>query len=53
VLFQLLYLTTLRLFGWLGLLARSAAVKDVEILWGSVMRCSGLTCALRLLVGRE
>jgi hypothetical protein len=32
VLFQLLYLITLRLFGWLGLLARSAAAKDVEIL---------------------
>jgi hypothetical protein len=29
--FQLLYLITLRLFGWLGLLARSAAAKDVEI----------------------
>jgi putative transposase len=32
VLFQLLYLIILRLFGWLGLLARSAAAKDVEIL---------------------
>jgi hypothetical protein len=32
VLFQLLYLIALRLFGWLGLLARSAAAKDVEIL---------------------
>src|SRR2546421_8804486 len=32
VLFRLLYLITLRLFGWLGLLARSAAAKDVEIL---------------------
>jgi hypothetical protein len=31
-LFQLLYLITLRLFGWLGLLARSTAAKDVEIL---------------------
>jgi transposase InsO family protein len=31
-LFQLLYLITLRLFGWLGLLARSAAAKNVEIL---------------------
>jgi len=32
VLFRLLYLTTIRLFGWLGLLARSAATKNVEIL---------------------
>jgi len=30
--FQLLYLIILRLFGWFGLLARSAATKDVEIL---------------------
>jgi putative transposase len=32
VLFRLLYLITFRLFGWLGLLARSAAAKNVEIL---------------------
>ena len=32
MLFRLLYLTTIRLFGWLGLLARSAAAKNVEIL---------------------
>jgi hypothetical protein len=32
VLFRLLYLTTIRLFGWLGLLARSATAKNVEIL---------------------
>jgi hypothetical protein len=32
VLFRLLYLIALRLFGWLGLLARSAAAKNVEIL---------------------
>jgi hypothetical protein len=32
VLLQLLYLIMLRLFGWLGLLARSGAVKNVEIL---------------------
>ena len=32
MLFRLLYLITLRLFGWLGLLARSAAAKNVEIL---------------------
>jgi hypothetical protein len=31
-LFRLLYLTTIRLFGWLGLLTRSAAAKNVEIL---------------------
>jgi putative transposase len=31
-LFCLLYLTTIRLFGWLGLLTRSAAAKNVEIL---------------------
>jgi hypothetical protein len=32
VLFRLLYLTTIRLFGWLGLLTLSAAAKNVEIL---------------------
>jgi putative transposase len=32
VLFRLLYVVTLGLFGWLGLLARSGAAKDVEIL---------------------
>ena len=32
MLFRLLYLITLRLFGWLGLLARSTAAKNVEIL---------------------
>jgi hypothetical protein len=32
VLFRLLYLITLRLFSWLGLLARSTAAKNVEIL---------------------
>jgi len=32
VLFRLLYLTTIRLFGWLALLTRSAAAKNVEIL---------------------
>jgi putative transposase len=32
VLFRLLYLTTIRLFDWLGLLTRSAAAKNVEIL---------------------
>jgi putative transposase len=32
VLFRLTYLITVRLFGWLGLLARSTAAKDVEIL---------------------
>jgi hypothetical protein len=29
---QLLYLTVLRVFGWIALLARSQASKDVEIL---------------------
>jgi hypothetical protein len=32
VLFRLLYLTTIRLFGWLGLLTRSTAANNVEIL---------------------
>ena len=32
MLFRQLYLTTIRLFGWLGLLTRSAAAKNVEIL---------------------
>ena len=32
VLFRLLYLITIRLFGWLALLARSTATKNVEIL---------------------
>ena len=32
MLFRLLYLTTIRLFGWLRLLTRSAAAKNVEIL---------------------
>jgi hypothetical protein len=31
-LFRLLYLTTIRLFGWLGLLTPSAAAQNVEIL---------------------
>jgi putative transposase len=30
--FRLLYLISVRVFGWLGLLARSTVVKDVEIL---------------------
>jgi putative transposase len=30
--FRLLYLTSIRLFGWLGLLTRSAVAKNVEIL---------------------
>ena len=32
MLFRLLYLVTIRLFGWLGLLARNAAGTNVEIL---------------------
>jgi putative transposase len=32
VLLRLLYLIAVTVFGWLGLLARSAAVKDIEIL---------------------
>jgi hypothetical protein len=32
VLFRLLYLIALKVFGWLGLLAHSAAAKDIEIL---------------------
>jgi len=32
VLFRLLYLICVTVFGWLGLLARSTAVKDIEIL---------------------
>jgi putative transposase len=32
VLFRLLYLITIRLFGWLGLLASRTATKNVEIL---------------------
>ena len=32
MLFRLLYPTTIRLFGWLGLLARSAAAKNLESL---------------------
>jgi hypothetical protein len=32
VLFRLLYLISVTVFGWLGLFARSAAVKDIEIL---------------------
>jgi putative transposase len=32
VLFRLLYLITIRLFGWLGLLASRTAAKNVEIL---------------------
>jgi putative transposase len=32
VLFRLLYLTTIKLLGWLGLLARSTAAKNAEIL---------------------
>jgi hypothetical protein len=30
VLFRLLYLTTIKLFGWLGLLARSTAAKKAS-----------------------
>jgi putative transposase len=32
VLFRLLYLIAVTVLGWLGLLARSAATKDIEIL---------------------
>ena len=32
MLFRLLYLVTIRLFGWLGLLASRTAAKNVEIL---------------------
>jgi hypothetical protein len=32
VLFRLLYLVTIRLFGWLKLLASTTAAKNVEIL---------------------
>jgi hypothetical protein len=32
VLFRLLYLISVTVFGWLGLLTRSTAAKDVEIL---------------------
>ena len=32
VLFRLTYLIMMRLFGWLGLLARSSTAKDVKIL---------------------
>jgi putative transposase len=32
MLFRLLYLISVTVFGWLGLLARSAAAKDIEIL---------------------
>jgi putative transposase len=32
VLFKLLYLISVTVFGWLGLLARSSAAKDIEIL---------------------
>lgn len=32
MLFRLLYLATITLFGWLGLLTRSVAAKNVEIL---------------------
>ena len=32
VLFRLLYLIAIKVFGWLGLLARSSATKDAEIL---------------------
>jgi hypothetical protein len=32
VLFRLLYLISVTVFGWLGLLARSTAAKDIEIL---------------------
>jgi putative transposase len=32
VLFRLLYLISVQLFGWLGLLLRSTAAKDIEIL---------------------
>jgi putative transposase len=32
VLFRLLYLIAVTVFGWLGLLARSTAAKDIEIL---------------------
>jgi hypothetical protein len=31
VLFRLTYLITMRLFGWLGLLLRRSATKDIEI----------------------
>ena len=32
MLFRLLYLISVTVFGWLGLFARTAATKDIEIL---------------------
>jgi hypothetical protein len=46
VLFRLLYLITIRLFGWLGLLASRTATKNVEIL---VLRRAILSALTRLL----
>jgi hypothetical protein len=44
VLFRLLYLITIRLFGWLGLLASRTAAKNVEILVSLASMMGPVSC---------
>jgi hypothetical protein len=54
VLFRLLYLIAVTVFGWLRLLTRSTAAKDIEILWARIwdsgldLQVYGCSCSIML-----